>query len=202
MVAAMSVTSVMVAVKMVVMVVVMIGMIPVIVSPTVPIRIPAPIAVVGITPIRIPTPVIAAPVWTIAPTDIIARVVIPIEGIVAVYINIGISAAIACVVVIIIADGRGGSCAETLDAGCKIGIVISFGGGINHAVGVGHRFSGLIHGFGIADVILAVGIISLVVVLRIAADAWADIRAVVSGQLPALVAIRRVIDIVLGHVSA
>lgn len=59
------------------------------------------------------------------------------------YINIGVAAAVgvAGVVVVVIVHCGAGTCAETLDAGCEISIVIGLGGGVNHAVSVGHRLS-------------------------------------------------------------
>ena len=143
------------------------------IAPVTPVGIPTPIATVRIAPVRVPSPVVAVPVGTIAPTHVETRVVVPIEWVVAVHVNVGV--ATARVVVVIIADGRGSTCAETLDAGCIVGIVVGLGGGVNHAVGVGHRFGGLINRLGIADVVSAIGIVGLVVVFRVAADAWADV---------------------------
>ena len=91
--------------------------------------------------------------------------------------------------------------AETLDACSKVGIVIGLSGGVDHAVGVSHRLCGLVDRLGIADVILAVGIIGLIVVFRVAADARADIRAVAFGHLTARIAIGRIIGVVLGHLT-
>ena len=82
--------------------------------------------------------------------------------------------------------------AETLDARGKIGIVVGLGGGVNHAVGVGHRFGGLVDGFRIGGVVLAVGIVVLIVIRRVAADGRGDVGAVVGGHASALVAIGRV----------
>ena len=89
--------------------------------------------------------------------------------------------------------------AETLDASRIVGIVIGFGGGVDHAVGVGHRFRGLIHGFGIADVVFAVGIVGLVVVFRVAADAWAHVGAVACGHATARIAVGRIVGVVFRH---
>ena len=161
-----------------------------------PVRIPAPIGVIGPTPVEVPAP-IAAPVGTVAPTIIVGRIVVPIERVVAVGVNVvGVTAG---VVVVIIAYRRGGSRAKTLDASCIIGVVIGLGGGIHYTVGVGHRLRGLVHGICVVDVILAVGIIGLVVVFRVTADAWADVGAVAGGHASALVAVRRVVDVVFGH---
>ena len=65
--------------------------------------------------------------------------------------------------------------AKTLDARGKVGIIISLSGSVNYAVGVGYCFRGLINRFGIIDVILAVGIVGLIVVFRVAADAGAHV---------------------------
>jgi hypothetical protein len=145
----------------------------VVITPAVgPIGIIAPIAiVVRISPIPVPAP-IAAPIRTIVPAVIIARVVVPIEGVVAVDIDVGVAAR---VVIIVIVSRRGGLCAETLDAASEVGIVIGLGGGVNHAIGVGYGLRGLIDGLGIADVILVVGIVGLIVVFRAAADAGAHV---------------------------
>ena len=149
----------------------------VVITPTVrPVRIPAPViaVIVGIAPIPIPAPV-AAPIGAIAPSVIVGRVVVPIEGIVAVHVDVGVTAAVVGVVVVIIISCRGGLRAETLDACGKVGIVIRLSGSVHHAVGVGHRLRGLVDGVGIVDVILAVGIIGLIVIFRVAADAWAHV---------------------------
>ena len=187
----------------VVVMVVMIRVVPiwVVVGPTVrPIRIPAPIAVVGIAPVIVPAPV-GAPVRTIAPTDVETRGETPIEGVVAAaHINVSVAAAAAaCVIVVVIVTRGGGLCAETLDASRIIGIVVGLGGGVDHAVSVGHRFRGLVDGFGIAGVVLAVGIVGLVVVFRVAADAWAHVGAVAGGHATARIAVRRIVGVVFRH---
>ena len=91
--------------------------------------------------------------------------------------------------------------AEALDARGKVGIVICLGGGVNYAVGVGHRLSGLVDGIGIVDVILAVGIVGLVVVFRVAADAGAHVGAVAGSHLSSRIAIRRIVGVVFGRVA-
>jgi hypothetical protein len=165
-----------------------------------PVGIPAPIAiVVGVTPIPVPTPV-AAPIGAIAPSVIVCRVVIPIEGIVAVHVDVGVAAAVGVIVVIIVSRRRGLR-AETLDARGKIGIVIRLRGGVHHAVGVGYCLRGLVNGVGIVDVILAVGIIGLIVVFRVAADAGAYVRAVAFGHLTPCIAIRRIVGVVFGRLA-
>ena len=183
------------------MIVVVMRVVPVVVviCPTVaPVRIPTPIiaVVVRIAPIPVPAP-IATPIGTITPSVIVCRVVVPIEGVIAVYIDVRIATASVCVVVIIIVSRRGGLCAETLDACGEVGVVIRLRSSINYAVGVSYRFRGLINGVGIVDVILAVGIVGLVVVFRVAADAGAHIRAVAGGHLTACVAVGRIIGVIL-----
>ena len=164
-----------------------------------PIGIPAPITVIGIAPVIVPAP-IGAPVRTIAPTDVETRGETPIEGVVAAaHINVGVAAAAACVIVVVIVTRGGGLCAETLDASRIVGIVVGFGGGVDHAVGVGHRFRGLVNGFGIAGVVLAVGIVGLVVVFRVAADAWAHVGAVAGGHATARIAVGRIVGVVFRH---
>ena len=147
-----------------------------VITPTVmPVGIPTPIAiVVRITPIPVPAP-IAAPIGAVAPSVIVGRVVVPIEGVVAVHIDVGVAAAVVGVVIIIIVSCRRGLCAETLDACGKVGIVIRLRGGVHHAVGVSYSLRGLINWFGVVDVILAVGIVGLIVIFRVAADAGAHI---------------------------
>ena len=187
---------------MVVMPVMMVPM--AMIAPTItPVGIPTPIVtiVVRITPIPVPTP-IAAPIGTIAPSVIIGRVVVPIEGIVTIHVDVRVTTATAVgIIVVIIVSRRGGLCAETLDACGKVRIVVGLCGGVNHAIGVGHRFSGLVNGFGIADVVLAVGIVGLVVVFRVAADAWAHIGTVACRHA-ALVAVRRIVGVVVGGLPA
>lgn len=89
--------------------------------------------------------------------------------------------------------------AKTFDARGKVGIVVSFGSGVHHAVGIGHRLRGLVYGLRVTDIVLAVGIIGLVVVFRTAADAWIDIRTVASSHVTALGVIGRVVGVVLCH---
>ena len=101
--AARTVTSRMEAIVVVMMMVVM----PVVVA-VCPVWIPAPVTIVRITPVAIvriapvvvPTPIIAAPVRTIAPTYIIARVVIPVEGVIIVHVNVGVTTASVIIIVI------------------------------------------------------------------------------------------------------
>jgi hypothetical protein len=186
-----------VPVTMIVMVVRVVPVV-VVISPTIaPVWIPTPViaVVVRIAPIPIPAP-IAAPIGTITPTVIVCRVVVPIEGIIAVYIDVRIASSSVSVIVIIIVSRCGGWCAETLDACGEVSIVIRLRSSINYTVGVGHRLRGLVYGISIVDVILAVGIVSLVVVFRVAADAGAHIRAVTGGHLTSWVAIRRIIGII------
>ena len=156
---------------------------------------------VRITPIPVPTPV-TAPIGSIAPSVIIGRVVVPVERIVTVHVDIRVSTATAIgVIVVIIVSRRGSLRAETLDARCKVCIIVGLRRSVNHAIGVGYRFSGLVNGFGIADVVFAVGIVGLVVVFRVAADAGAHIGTVACRHA-ALVAVRRVVGVVVGGLPA
>lgn len=168
-----------------------------------PIRIPTPVVavMVGIAPIPVPAPV-AAPIGTIAPSPVVARVIVPIEGVVTVHIDIRVAATTVGVIVVIIVSRRGGLRAETLYARGKVGIIVGLGGGVNHTVGVGHRFRGLVNGLGIVDVVLAVGIVGLVVVFRTAADAGAHIGAIACRHAAALIAIRRIIGVVVSSLPA
>ena len=148
----------------------------VVAPPIAPVGIPTPVVavVVRISPIPVPAPV-GAPIRTIAPAVIIGGVIIPIERVVTVHINICVTATAVSVIVVIIVSCRGGLRAETLDAHCEVGIVVGLGSGVNHAIGVGHRLRGLVDRFGIADIVLAIGIVGLIVVFRTAANAWADV---------------------------
>jgi hypothetical protein len=171
----------------------------VVIAPTIgPIRI-APIIRIGIpriapvgvgvprvAPIRIPTP-IGSPIRTVTPADVDAGIIIPIEGVVAVHIDVCVAA--TSIIIVIIISCRRSLCAKTLDASGKVGIVIGLRGSVYNAVGVGHCFCGLINGIGIVNVVLAVGIIGLVVVFRIAADAWTHVRTVACSHSIARVAI-------------
>ena len=155
---------------------------------------------VRITPIPVP---VTAPIGPIAPSVIIGRVVVPVERIVTVHIDIRVTTATTVgVIVVIIVSRRGGLRAETLDARGKVGIIVGLGGGVNHTVGVGHRFRGLVNGLGIVDVVLAVGIVGLVVVFRTAADAGAYIGAIACRHAAALVAVRRIIGVVVSSLPA
>ena len=155
------------------MVVMVPGMIPVVVIPTPMIAVP----VVGTVPIVVIVPGIVISVIVVGIVVVIA-VMVRIEAPVpcVAYIDVGVAAAIgvACVIVVVIVHGGAGTGAETLDAGREIGVVVGLGGGVNHAVGVGHRLGRLIHGGGVRNVVLAVGIIGLVVVSATAADARRD----------------------------
>ena len=141
-----------------------------------------PVAVVGISESDIPS-------WGVIVIVVIRAVGIeaPVPGVI-VHINIGV-AATAGVIVIVIVHGAGGLGAEALDTGGKVGIIVSLGGGVHHAVGVGHGLSGLVHGFDIGFEVLVVGVIRLVVVLA-AGGLRADSAAVARGVLPLRIIIR------------
>ena len=190
-------------VVMVIVVVMPVVVVPVAVIAIAPIRIPAPVVavVVGIAPVPVPAP-IAAPIGTITPVPIVvAGVVIPIERVVAVHIDVGVATAIIGVIIVIIASRRGRLRAEALDARREVGIIVGLGSGVHHTVGVGHRLRGLINGLGIADVVLAVGIIGLVVVFRTAADAGTYIRSIARRHVSAFV-VGRIVGVVVGHLPA
>lgn len=144
---------------------VVVGVVPV--AGTIVVRItPSPIVPVGIMP-SVPVVGTIGVVWGAPP--VIPRVVI-------VYDNIGVAA--MGVVVIIVVDIAAGRRSETLETGCIVGIVICFGCGVGHPVGIGNGFRGLICRLGIQLIVLAVGIVSLVIVLFVVADASIDIRSV------------------------
>ena len=185
---AMTVTEV-VVMMVVVMVMVMEGMIPegIVPAPVVTVPIVRTIPIVVIVP-RVIVPVV---IWIVV-SVIIAGIEAPVPGVA--YIHIG--GAAAGVVVVIIVERSAGSRSETLDAGCEVGIVIGFGGGVNHTVGVSHSLSVLIYGFSVRHIVLAVGIIGLIIVGAIAADAWRDGTF---GLMPAWRVVRRIIGVVISH---
>lgn len=127
---------------------------------------PSPIVPVGIMP-SVPVVGAVGVVWVAPPV---------IPRIVTVYNDIGVAA--MGVVVIIVVDIAAGRRSETLETGCIVGIVIRFGCGIGHPVGIGYGFRGLICRLGIQLIVLAVGIVGLVIVLFVVADAGIDIRSV------------------------
>lgn len=166
----MSVTMSMTTVTIVVMVmmVVVMRMIPIVVIPS-PMR---SVPIIRAVPVIVVIPgVVITVVGRIVEAET-EGVKAPVPGVA--YINIGVATGI--VVVIIIQCGAG-STAETLDACRIVGIVVGFSGGIDHAVGVGHGFGGLVHGLRVGHVVLAVGVISLVVV-RGSTSAWSNGAAV------------------------
>ena len=64
---------------------------------------PVRIRIPGIAPVRIPAP-IGSPIGSITPSDINAGIIIPIEGVVAIHIDVCVAtiAAIGVIVIIII----------------------------------------------------------------------------------------------------
>ena len=166
-----------------------------------PVRIPTPIAiVVGVAPIPVPAP-IGTPVGTVTPAPVVAWVVVPIEGVIAVHVDVGVATATDRVIIVVVVSRRRGLCAETLDAGGKVGVIIGLSGGVHYAVRVGHRLRGLVNGISVVDVVLAVGIVGLVVVFRVAADAGAHVRTVAGSHPTACVAVRRIIGVVFGRLA-
>ena len=161
-----------------------------------PVRIPAP---VGITPVKSPVPIgTESPV----PADIHARIVAPVVRVGVIVVGVNVIGVAAGVIIVVVVSCGGSLRAETLDAAGKVAVVIGFGGGVHHAVGVGHRLRGLVHRSSVADVVLAVGIIGLVVIFRTAADAGTDIRAVACGHMFASVAVWRIIRVVFCRLAA
>lgn len=181
--------------EVMVMVVVMIPrMIPVVVV------VPAPVVavpIVGTIPVVVIVPGIVIAVIIRIVIAVVVRVEAPVPSVA--YIDVcGAAAIAASVIIIVIIHGGAGSSAETLDAGCEVFVVIGFGGGVNHTVRVGHRLSSLIHGLDVGLVVLAVGIIRLIVVGGIAADARCGVAAV-SSVLSACMVVWRVIGVVVSH---
>lgn len=172
------------------------------------------VVIVGVVPIRgVPTPVIAIPIVGAIPVVVIVpRVVIAIIAVIAVavwvespvpavaYIDIGVARAVAVASIIVVVIIHGGACigAETLDAGSKVLVVVGFGGGVNHAVGIGHRFGGLIHRIDVGLVILAIGIICLIVVRGAAADARGGASGCACVLFPRVV-VGRIIGVIVSH---
>ena len=178
--------------KVVVMMMVM-RMIPIVVVPAPVIAVP----VIGTVPIIVIIPwVVKTIVGIMIVIVIMVRIEAPIPRVA--HINIGVATAVgvAGVIVVVVIHRGAGTRSETLDAGREVGIVVGLGSGVNHAVGIGHRLGGLIHGFGVGLVVLAVGIISLVVVSAIAIDAR---RNGTVGLLPARRVVRRVVGVVVSH---
>ena len=181
--------------EMMVVVMVMIPrMIPIVVV------VPAPmvaVPVVGTIPVVVIVPGVVIAVIIRIVVTVVIRVEAPVPGIA--YIDVGVAAAIATsVVVVVIIHSGAGSSAETLDAGGEVLVVVGLSGGVNHTIGIGHRLSGLIHGSDVGLVVLAVGIISLIVVSGIAADAGGG-AAAASGVLPACMVVWRVVGVIVSH---
>ena len=167
----------------------------------VPVRIvPAPmeaVPIIGTVPIVVIVPGIVVPIiiGIIVVSVVAVRVKAPVPRII--YKDVGVAA--ASVIVVIIIERGAGAGSETLDARSKVGIVVGLGGGIDHAVGVGYRLGGLIHGLGIRHIVLAVGIIGLVVVGAAAVDARRHRAAIAAVSLAAWRVVRRIIGVVIGH---
>jgi hypothetical protein len=165
----MTIVAITVAIVMVVVMVVP-GVIPIGTIPTPVVTVPV-VRTIPIVVIIPPRAVITVVVWIVVRViiGIMVWVETPVPCIA--YIDVsGIAIVVASIVVIVVVHGGACTCTETLDAGGKVLVIIGFGGGVNHAVGVGHRFSGLIHGIDVGLVVLAVGVIRLIVVGSIAAD--------------------------------
>ena len=160
----------------------------------------------------IPSPVMSIPiVWAIPVIIVVPGVVITVVGIIVeaeaegieapvprvAYINIGVAPGI---VIVIIVHGGAGACAETLDTCRIVGIVVGFGGGVNHTVGVSHGFSGLVHWLRVGHVILTVGVISLIVISG-ATSARRD-SAAIAANLRVAVVVRRVVGVVISRSPA
>lgn len=160
----MSVTEVIV---MMVVMMVMIGVVPIGIIPTpmeaVPIIRAVPVVVVIpriIITVVVRMIIIGVGVWVEAPIPTVANI----------DISIAAGIIVSCIVVVVVIHAGAGSCAETLDTGRKVLVVVGLGSGVNHAVGVGHRFSSLIHGLDVGLVVVTVGIVGLIVVSGVATD--------------------------------
>jgi len=175
-------------VMMMVVVMIIIWMIPEWAIPTPMETIP----VIGTIPVIVIVPrvVISVIVWIVV--SIIAGIEPPVPRVA--YIDIG-GVATGVVIVIIVERGAG-SRTKTLDARSEVGIVIGFGSGVNNAVGVSYRLGVLVHGFGIRNIIFTIGIIGLIIVSGIAADAR---RYGTIGLMPARRVVRRIIGVVISH---
>ena len=137
--------------------------------------VPAPVVTVvrsvpGVVPIAIVTVVIARSIVIVVVVGRTVGIKAPVPGVAI--INIGVaSGAASSVIVVIVVERRGGVGAETLDAGCEVCIVVGLGGGIDHAVGVGHGLRGLIDGLSGSLVGAGVVVIRLVAVGGASSDA-------------------------------
>lgn len=128
--------------------------------------------------------------WVIIPWVVIPRVIV-------VYGDVCVAARVVVVIITGRTRCRG---SEALDARGIVGVVVGFCGGVNHTVGVGHGFSGLIHRVN-RRVVLAVGIIALIVVFRVLAEVRRYIRAIARcGCVVAAIVVRRVVNVVFGHI--
>lgn len=164
----MSVTAVTIIVMVMMVVVVVMRMIPVMVIPS-PMR---SVPIVGAIPVIVVVPrVVIAVVGGIVEADA-EGIEAPVPGVA--YINIGVSTGVVVVIVVHCGTGSG---AETLDACRIVGIVVGFSSGVDHAVGISHGFSGLVHRLRVGHVVLAISVISLIVV-RGSTSAWSDGAAV------------------------
>ena len=180
--------------EVMVMVVMMPRMIPVVVVVPTPV---VAVPIVGTIPVVVIVPRIVIAVVIRIVITVVVRVEAPVPSVA--YIDVcGASTVATRVVVIVIIHGGAGSGAKTLDTGCKVLIIIGFGSGVNHAVGVCYRLSGLIHRLDVGLVVLAVRIIRLIVVGGIAADSGGG-AAAVSSVLSARMVVWRVIGVVVSH---
>ena len=190
--AAMAVVKIMMIMVVVMMVM---RMIPVGIVPTpmesVPIVRTVPIVVI------IPPWAIISIIIRIIVTVVSIRVEAPVPGIA--YIHVGVAAAVVTgVIVIVIIHGGTGTCAETFDTGRIVSVIISLGGGVNHAVGVGYGLRGLVNRTHIRLVVLAIGVVSLIVVGR--TDTYTGTHCSVAVGFGLV--LRRVIGVVVGCLFA
>ena len=174
---------------------VMMRMIPIVVVPTPVIAVPI-VGAIPVVVVVVPRAIVEAVV--IARIEIVVivigtvRIEPPIPSVAD--IDVGVATAVAGVIIVVVIHGGAGTCAETLDACCKVSVVVGLGSSVNHAIGVGHGFSGLIDGIDIGFEVLAVRIVGLIVVSRTAADAGRN-GAVVRLSL----VVRRIIGVIVGH---
>ena len=178
---------------MVVMMVVMIWMIPVGGVPAPMIAVP----VVGAVPVIVIVPRVVPAVIVVVVIIGAVRIESPVPAIANIDIGVAAAIGIAGIVVVVVVQSGTGTGAEALDAGCEVGIIISLGGGIYHAVGVGHGLGGLIDRLCAGNVVFAIRVICLIVVGG-TTRGWRH-GATVAACLSITAVVRRVVGVVVSH---